>query len=231
MQEAAGQGGDVRVGLGTVGTAVELGLLPRIDDDCSVTVDGTGAALPAVTMFGLMFGLIEGSTDGWSRLAVAALVDGPAVLRRRQWPALRGLALHPAGAARLRGPRRARPAPADHRHHHRRLRRDGADQRLGRNLVAISTLLTLAGGGWLLALVLGDGTGLSLWSIASAVLVAGRGMGACFGTIFDIALGDIDPEKTGSAIGSLTAVQQLANGIGSAVVTSVYFRSGAPPTR
>jgi predicted MFS family arabinose efflux permease len=53
-------------------------------------------------------------------------------------------------------------------------------------------------------------------------------MGACFGTIFDIALGDIDPAEAGSASGSLTAVQQLANGIGSAVVTTVYFHSGAP---
>ena len=98
--------------------------------------------------------------------------------------------------------------------------------RLGRNLVLIGMLLTMAGAGWLLGLVVADGTGLSLWTLAPAVLLTGLGMGACFGTIFDIALGDIAADEAGSASGSLTAVQQLANGIGSAVVTTVYFHSG-----
>jgi predicted MFS family arabinose efflux permease len=71
-----------------------------------------------------------------------------------------------------------------------------------------------------------DGTGLSLWTLSPAVLLTGLGMGACFGTIYDIALGDIAPDEAGSASGSLTAIQQLANGIGSAVVTTVYFHSG-----
>jgi hypothetical protein len=52
-------------------------------------------------------------------------------------------------------------------------------------------------------------------------------MGACFGTIYDLALGDIDPSEAGSASGSLSAVQQLAAGIGSAVVTSVYLTTTA----
>ncbi len=98
--------------------------------------------------------------------------------------------------------------------------------RLGRNLILIGMLLTMAGAGWLLGLVVADGTGLSLWTLSPAVLLTGLGMGACFGTIYDIALGDIAPEEAGSASGSLTAIQQLANGIGSAVVTTVYFRSG-----
>jgi MFS family permease len=100
-------------------------------------------------------------------------------------------------------------------------------QRLGRTLILIGMLLTMAGAGWLLVLVVACGTGLSLWTLAPAVLLTGLGMGACFGTIFDIALGDIAPDEAGSASGSLTAVQQLANGIGSAVVTTVYFHSGA----
>jgi EmrB/QacA subfamily drug resistance transporter len=254
----------INVVLGTAGTAAALRLLPRIDGDRTVTVDGTGAALLAVTMFGLMFGLIEGSTDGWGVLAVAALVVGaaffglfarrqtavadplikPSLLRNRGFTSAlvvgllyfavtSGLvyvislfvqqALHAsAGRAALAllpltiGIIIAAFAGM------------ALTQRLGRNLVAVGMLLTLAGAGWLLALVLADGTGLSLWSIAPAVLVAGMGMGACFGTIFDIALGDIDPEEAGSAGGSLTAVQQLAAGIGSAVVTTVYFHSGAP---
>ena len=100
-------------------------------------------------------------------------------------------------------------------------------QRLGRTLIGIGMLLTMAGAGWLLGLVMADGTGLSLWTLSPAVLLTGLGMGACFGTIYDIALGDIAPDEAGSASGSLTAIQQLANGIGSAVVTTVYFHSGA----
>ena len=33
-------------------------------------------------------------------------------------------------------------------------------------------------------------------------------MGACFGSIYDIALGDLDASEAGSASGSLSAVQQ-----------------------
>jgi hypothetical protein len=48
-------------------------------------------------------------------------------------------------------------------------------------------------------------------------------MGTCFGTLFDIAIGDIAPEEAGSASGSLSAIQQLAGSIGSAVITSIWF--------
>ena len=49
------------------------------------------------------------------------------------------------------------------------------------------------------------------------------GMGACFASICDVAIGDIAGPEAGSASGSLSAVQQLASAIGSAVVTTVYF--------
>lgn len=48
-------------------------------------------------------------------------------------------------------------------------------------------------------------------------------MGTCFGTIYDVTIGDIEPSEAGSAGGSLNAVQQLANAIGAAAVTTVYF--------
>ncbi|MCH0556791.1 MFS transporter [Streptomyces sp. MUM 16J] len=104
----------------------------------------------------------------------------------------------------------------------------GLGPKLGRNLIAIGMVITLGGAGWMLALVHARGTDLNLWALAPAVLLTGLGMGACFGTIFDTALGDIDPDEAGSASGSLSAIQQLANAIGSAVVTTVYFHSGAP---
>jgi EmrB/QacA subfamily drug resistance transporter len=99
--------------------------------------------------------------------------------------------------------------------------------RLGRDLVPIGLLLTATGGGWLLAAVHSAGTDVGTWTLVGAVFVVGLGMGICFGTIYDLALGDIDPAEAGSASGSLSAVQQLAAGLGSAVVTSVFLSSSA----
>ena len=82
---------------------------------------------------------------------------------------------------------------------------------------------TVAGAGWLLAIVLHDGTSATAAALAPAMVVIGIGMGATFSTLYDIAIGDIDPAEAGSASGSLSSVQQLANAIGPAVITTVYF--------
>ncbi|MDW6064052.1 DHA2 family efflux MFS transporter permease subunit [Streptomyces sp. FXJ1.4098] len=97
--------------------------------------------------------------------------------------------------------------------------------RLGRTLVLIGLCVTLLGTAWLLTLVLALGTATGGWALVPPAFVIGLGMGACFGTIYTIAVGDINPHEAGSASGSLNAVQQLANGIGAAAVTTVYFRS------
>ncbi|HUR08079.1 MAG TPA: DHA2 family efflux MFS transporter permease subunit [Nonomuraea sp.] len=98
--------------------------------------------------------------------------------------------------------------------------------KLGRNLIFIGLLLTLAGTGWLLTLDSTTGG----WVLALPVLVVGLGMGACFGTIYEVTIGDIEPTEAGSASGSLAAVQQLANGIGAAAVTTVYFHTAPAMT-
>jgi MFS family permease len=252
----------INVVLGTAGVLVALRLLPAVERDRSVTVDGWGAGLLAVTMFGLMFGLIEGSTNGWTAVPVTSLVAGVvffALFARRQRHAASPLlkpsllanrgftsglivgllffavtsgliyvlslfmqdALHASAGSAALG-----LLPLTIGIIIAAFACMALAPRLGRNLVLIGMLLTMTGAGWLLGLVMADGTGLSLWTLAPAVLLTGLGMGACFGTIFDIALGDIAADEAGSASGSLTAVQQLANGIGSAVVTTVYFHSG-----
>ncbi|MEV4108474.1 MFS transporter [Nonomuraea sp. NPDC049695] len=96
--------------------------------------------------------------------------------------------------------------------------------RLGRDLILIGLLTTLAGTGWLLFVA--SGAPRDVWALVPPALVMGLGMGACFGTVFDVTMGDIDPRQTGSASGSLTAIQQLANAVGAAVVTTVYFGAG-----
>jgi hypothetical protein len=99
----------------------------------------------------------------------------------------------------------------------------GLIAKLGRVLVLIGLLITLAGTGLLLTVVTTAGTQATWWELSAALLVIGAGMGACIGTIFDIALGGVSPDEAGGASGSLSAVQQIAAGVGSAAVTSVYF--------
>ncbi|MFE1293059.1 MFS transporter [Streptomyces sp. NPDC058751] len=101
----------------------------------------------------------------------------------------------------------------------------GLIARLGRRLVLIGFLVTLAGTAHLLALVTTSGQDTGGWALAPPLLVIGLGMGACFGSLYDVTIGDIAPEEAGSAGGSLGAVQQLANAIGAAAVTTVYFRA------
>jgi hypothetical protein len=67
------------------------------------------------------------------------------------------------------------------------------------------------------------GTGATWWQLASVTLLIGAGAGACFGSVFDTALGDTTPEQAGAASGSLSAVQQIAAGAGSAIITSLYL--------
>ena len=66
-------------------------------------------------------------------------------------------------------------------------------------------------------------TAVSAWTLVPSLLILGLGMGACFSSIYDVAIGDVAPAEAGSASGALSAAQQLASGIGAAVVTSVYF--------
>jgi MFS family permease len=101
--------------------------------------------------------------------------------------------------------------------------------RLGRTLSLAGIAIAVAGTGALLAIVAHAGTsatgltGVTGSVLAPAMAVIGLGMGAAFGTLYDIAIGDIDPAEAGSASGSLSSVQQLANALGPAIVTSIYF--------
>jgi EmrB/QacA subfamily drug resistance transporter len=104
----------------------------------------------------------------------------------------------------------------------------GLATRLGRTLILAGMLVTLAGAGGLLTIVVVQGLDTTLWTLAGPVFVTGLGMGLCFGTLADITLGDLAPEEAGGASGSFSAVQQLASGIGSAVVTSVYLANADP---
>ncbi len=253
----------INIVLGTVGFAAALRVLPRDAGDKSVVLDGLGAGLLAMTMFGLLFGLIEGSSSGWTALPVVSIAVGllgfiafcfrqktaenplikPSLLAHRGFTSglvmglaffaavsglfyvialfmQLGLGLTPAHAALSLAPVAVGIVAAS-------VIAMKLIARLGRTLIFCGLLISLAGIGWLLALVLGRGTSVGPWSLAPPLLTMGVGMGTCLGTLFDIALGDVRADEAGSASGALSAVQQLAGAIGAAAVTTVYFRSVA----
>ena len=95
--------------------------------------------------------------------------------------------------------------------------------RLGRRLSLAGVVATVAGVAVLATIVAHSGTAASTAELTPAMTLIGLGMGATFSTIYDTAIGDIDPAEAGSASGSLSSVQQLANAIGPAVITTIYF--------
>ena len=250
----------INIILGTVGFLAAVKLLPPDEPPVSdVTIDAPGAALLGTSMFGLISGLIDGSTSGWTARPVLALIAGtvlfvgfaarqrlaasplilPSLLANRGFTAglLLGLAffatvnglayvislyfqtalgLAPTGAALGLAPLAGGIIVAA-------LISRPLIGRLGRRLVVIGLGITVAGAIGLWATVLNQGLDISVWALAPSVLVLGVGMGICFSSIYDVAVGDVAPDEAGSASGALSAVQQLAAAIGSAAITTIYF--------
>lgn len=249
----------INIVLGGIGLIAALKVLPPDRPARDVRIDGLGAGLLAASMFGLLYGLIEGSTTGWSTGPVLSLLAGagafgafsvrqrlaaaplilPSLLANRgftsgmllglgYFAAVNGLAyvvslffqtalgLTPARAAVGLTPLLVGIITASF------LARPLMDK-FGRLLVVGGLLVTLVGAAGLWATVHASGTAVGLWALAPSLSVLGVGMGACFSSLFDVTIGGIAPAEAGSASGALSAVQQLANAVGSAVVTTVYF--------
>ena len=214
----------INIVLGAAGLAAGLRLLPRDVGDRAVSIDALGSALLAACMLGLLFGLIQGSTDGWTAVPVAALAAGAIF-----FATVAGL-LYAVSLFLQRGagysPERAAVtgfAPAAAGIVIASVACRNLVTRLGRRLSLAGIVATVGGVAVLAAIVAHSGTAASAAELAPAMTLIGLGMGATFSTIYDIAIGDIDPAEAGSASGSLSSVQQLANAIGAAVITTIYF--------
>ncbi|WHP16147.1 MFS transporter [Cellulomonas sp. ES6] len=255
----------INIVLGVVGVPLSVRLLPRDGDTsaerAAVSIDGQGSAYLALSMFGLLYGLIEGSQTDWAPVSLAALAVGviafvlfvrrqrtaadpllrPSLFANRGFTAglIMGLAFFAATSGLMyvlslflqgglhQSPGRAALSlmPLTVGIMVAAFACMGLMARLGRTLVFAGLTITLVGLGWFLLLVLAQGLSIGTWAMVAPVFVMGVGLGTCFGTIYDIALGDVSAEEAGSASGSLTAVQQLANGIGSALITTVYLHA------
>jgi EmrB/QacA subfamily drug resistance transporter len=67
----------INIILGTVGLIMAAKILPRDDDgDRSTVLDGWASGLLAVAMLGLLYGLIEGSSNGWSAVPIVSVTVG-----------------------------------------------------------------------------------------------------------------------------------------------------------
>ncbi|MDB5076307.1 MAG: putative transrane protein [Chloroflexi bacterium] len=250
----------INIVIGTLGLFAALRFLPKLPGDGSISVDGVGAVTLGGTMVGLMYGLIDASTNGWNVLPIGCMVVGlacfslfcsrqvtsahplikPTLLKNRGFTAglLLGLFYFAVvsglmyvlslflqeGLGRSAGAAAIEFVPLTLGIVLSSVAGAQLIPKLGRTLSFIGVLLTVAGTGGFLAGVLAAGLMVSSWAVEPAMLVIGLGMGLCFGTLFDAALSAISPDEAGSASGSISAIQQLAGCIGSAVITSVFFQ-------
>ncbi|WP_245154826.1 MFS transporter [Nocardioides sp. 1609] len=249
----------VNIVLGGAAFVMAWNVVPNVSRNPDARIDVLGSIYLAGTVFTLLYGLIEGSSEGWTALPIAMFVVaaalGAAFVRRqlsttqplldrrlfRSRGFVSGLGMGLLLFAAFNGvtymislflqlglgysPTKAAvgliPLAVGI------IVGAGASialiSVLGRRLVAIGLVVSLAGAAAMFYVVRHSGLDVSGWSLALVVGLIGLGAGLCFSSVFDAALGDIEPDLAGSASGSLSAVQQIANGIGSAAVTSVYF--------
>ncbi|MFI0407734.1 MFS transporter [Actinomadura sp. 3N508] len=98
-----------------------------------------------------------------------------------------------------------------------------AVQRFGRRVIHAGALIMAAGIAGFHATLLHAGIDVTPWHLVPALTLTGLGMGLLMGPFFDTALAGVEPEETGSAGGTLTAVQQLGAALGAAVLGTIFF--------
>ncbi|WP_235031972.1 MFS transporter [Actinacidiphila yanglinensis] len=67
------------------------------------------------------------------------------------------------------------------------------------------------------------GSGVTVWTLAPALLLTGFGSGLVFVPLVDFIIGDATTEEVGTGAGMLNAVQQFAGAIGVAALGTVFF--------
>lgn len=99
----------------------------------------------------------------------------------------------------------------------------GLQERFGRTLLHLGTVVMAAGAGVLALTVHLAGTDVTPWQLAPGLAFVGIGMGLTMAPFFDIILAGVDDHESGSASGTLTAVQQLGSALGAAVLGTIFF--------
>lgn len=249
----------INILLGGVALVMAVRFLPAVPAHPAARIDVLSSGLLVVASFGVLFGLVDGSSSGWSTVSTVAMSLGVFAFAGFAWrqsvtadpllprtllanrgftagltvgllvfaafsglmyvlslffqltlgytPTQTSLNLIPLTVGIMAGSGVASVLIV----------------RLARRLVATGLLTIILGIGAMLLFLHTTGLDLSWWQLAVCTLLMGTGAGICFSSVFNTALGDVSPEEAGSASGSLSAVQQVANGIGSALVTSIVL--------
>lgn len=95
--------------------------------------------------------------------------------------------------------------------------------KLGRTLMHIGYVVVIAGLAALIATIGWSGASIDALRLAPALVLIGLGMGMAMTPFFDIVLSGVDDHESGSASGSMTAVQQIGGALGVAVLGTVFF--------
>src|SRR5919199_4405281 len=95
--------------------------------------------------------------------------------------------------------------------------------RFGRRVLQAGVLVIVPSMLWLALVVHDHGTATGSWDLAWPLLAAGVGMGWVFGPMFNIILAGVRDHELGSASGTLSAIQQLGNAAGVAVLATIFF--------
>ncbi|MEU4696230.1 DHA2 family efflux MFS transporter permease subunit [Nonomuraea dietziae] len=95
--------------------------------------------------------------------------------------------------------------------------------KLGRTLLQLGTLVMAAGAGVLGLTIHLAGLDIDAWQLAPGLALVGIGMGLTMAPFFDIVLAGVEPHESGSASGTLTAIQQLGGALGAALLGTLFF--------
>ncbi|MFC4588381.1 MFS transporter [Sphaerisporangium corydalis] len=96
-------------------------------------------------------------------------------------------------------------------------------QKYGRKLLHGGALLMALGVFGVIVTLNVAGIGVTPWQFVPALLLTGIGMGMLMAPFFNIVLAGVEQHETGSASGSLTAIQQLGSAFGVALLGTVFF--------
>jgi MFS family permease len=95
--------------------------------------------------------------------------------------------------------------------------------RFGRRVLQAGLALLIPAMAALAVTVDHTGGATTAWDLAPSLFVSGTALGWVFGPMFNIILAGVREHEVGSASGTLTAIQQLGNSLGVAVLATLFF--------
>lgn len=119
-------------------------------------------------------------------------------------PLFTGLAFLPYGIGLFAGSMASAPLPA----------------RVRPRLLTIGMEIQVAG---YAAIGAGVAAGLAQWQVTLAVFIAGFGQGIALPRLYNVALGQVPPDKAGVASGVINSVMQMGSAIAVAAIGSLFF--------